>query len=496
MTTENDNLDFEKAKDMTVEEAVKKSEELKAGITEDDSILDKYIKQNREQVEAQKFENTDIDSLDTASLDNFIKKQREELAASGLLENASDDVKEVAEEVISGASTESAKADLEETIVAETALIPETESSQAAAETNNVKEETESESASILLGDAEDTPVYKNKKVIFGSLAAIIVAIFAVAFGLNALNSSNQTASSSSSSSASSSSSSSSSTSDAKANNDAFTTLYDSFYTDSNKTALKNSSFSSLSDLEAALEKLKDTDYYDAAKKKYDALKSQIEAIQTVNGLFEAEAIVDGTYNSSVAVKAGANFDSLPSSVLNTGNATTDSLIQTAIAGGRSLQAGTATTTAAASSQADQASQAASDTTTAATSSAASASTGSATTTTTPSVSAATSYGITSYDVSTLQRDKSRVPYNDAAIADSSNSAWTFGEGVLEKIVATSQARGYITGNNYILERVNIINGNGYYNMFKPDGTYLFSINAKTGYFVGNAAGNSDALDY
>ncbi len=30
--------------------------------------------------------------------------------------------------------------------------------------------------------------------------------------------------------------------------------------------------------------------------------------------------------------------------------------------------------------------------------------------------------------------------------------------------------------------------------MFKPDGTYLFSINCKTGYFVGNGAGHSDAL--
>lgn len=65
-----------------------------------------------------------------------------------------------------------------------------------------------------------------------------------------------------------------------------------------------------------------------------------------------------------------------------------------------------------------------------------------------------------------------------------------------EKIVATSQARGYISGNQYILEPVNIINGNGYYNMFKPDGTYLFSINCKTGYFVGNGKGYADALDY
>ena len=108
----------------------------------------------------------------------------------------------------------------------------------------------------------------------------------------------------------------------------------------------------------------------------------------------------------------------------------------------------------------------------------------------------ASGYGISSYDVSKLQRDRSRVPYDQSKIADSNNSAWVFNAGILEKIVAISQQRGYITGNDYILEKVNIINGNGYYNMFKPDGTYLFSINCKTGYFVGNAAGHSDKLDY
>ncbi|MCW1043284.1 cell division site-positioning protein MapZ family protein, partial [Streptococcus anginosus] len=48
----------------------------------------------------------------------------------------------------------------------------------------------------------------------------------------------------------------------------------------------------------------------------------------------------------------------------------------------------------------------------------------------------------------------------------------------------------------YILERVNIVNGNGYYNLYKPDGTYLFTLNCKTGYFVGNGSGHADALDF
>ena len=43
---------------------------------------------------------------------------------------------------------------------------------------------------------------------------------------------------------------------------------------------------------------------------------------------------------------------------------------------------------------------------------------------------------------------------------------------------------------------MNIVNGNGYYNLYKPDGTYLFTLNCKTGYFVGNGSGHADDLDY
>ena len=103
--------------------------------------------------------------------------------------------------------------------------------------------------------------------------------------------------------------------------------------------------------------------------------------------------------------------------------------------------------------------------------------------------------GVSSAGVA-VQRSASRVSYNQSAIDDSNNSAWDFADGVLEQILATSRSRGYITGNQYILERVNIVNGNGYYNLYKPDGTYLFTLNCKTGYFVGNGSGHADALDY
>ena len=40
-------LDFQDAKEMTVGQAVRKEAEINAGVTETDSILDKYIKQHR-----------------------------------------------------------------------------------------------------------------------------------------------------------------------------------------------------------------------------------------------------------------------------------------------------------------------------------------------------------------------------------------------------------------------------------------------------------------
>ncbi|EGV03560.1 conserved domain protein [Streptococcus infantis SK970] len=50
-------LKFEEAKDLTVGQVVRKKEEIEAGVTSDDTILDKYIKQHRDEIEIEKFEN-------------------------------------------------------------------------------------------------------------------------------------------------------------------------------------------------------------------------------------------------------------------------------------------------------------------------------------------------------------------------------------------------------------------------------------------------------
>lgn len=495
---EQEGFNLEDVKNMTIGEAVRKDSELKAGVTESDGVLDKYIKQHRDEVTSQKFEAklSDFDDLDTKALDNFIKKQREELVNNGIVgesalkENEAtpkavdfeaekvEDTQETSQEV---PVSENVASENDSTIQQENVSIeiPNADSavSEPTPEAASAVVADDKNSEAIALETADEQPTYKNKRVIIGGLAALVVAIFGVAYGLNYTRESSTSVASSSTSTTKKSTSSSSSAAVAKKAKTAFDDAYAAFFTDDTKTKLKNSEFDNISSLKEKLDDLKDTDYYDDAKKEYDTLAAQITAIQTINALFESNVIVNGE-KASATVKSDANFDNLSSDLLNTGNANLDTLLQSAITDGKNQLA------ALASSSSQEASASTSS------------QTESADTSTTQTVSGASGYGITSYDASTLQRSLSRVPYSDSAIADSSNSAWTFADGVLDKIVATSQSRGYFSGNDYILEKVNIINGNGYYNMFKADGTYLFSINCKTGYFVGNASGNSDALDY
>ncbi|RCW17748.1 hypothetical protein CAC02_01210 [Streptococcus gallolyticus] len=497
---EQEGLNLEDVKNMTIGEAVRKDSELKAGVTESDGVLDKYIKQHRDEVTSQKFEAklSDFDDLDTKALDSFIKKQREELVNSGIidaltLEENKESPEDVDSEVEKVADTQEVAQELpvSENVASENASTVQQENvSTEIPNADSAVSEPTPEAASAVVADgknseaialetADEQPTYKNKRVIIGGLAALVVAIFGVAYALNYTKESSTSVASSSTSTTKKSTSSSSSAAAKKAKT-AFDDAYAAFFTDDTKTKLKNSEFDNISSLKEKLDDLKDTDYYDDAKKEYDTLAAQITAIQTINALFESDVIVNGE-KASATVKSDANFDNLSSDFLNTGNANLDTLLQSAITDGKNQLA------ALASSSSQEASASTSSQTESASSS---------DTSTTQTVSGASGYGITSYDASTLQRSLSRVPYSDSAIADSSNSAWTFADGVLDKIVATSQSRGYFSGNDYILEKVNIINGNGYYNMFKADGTYLFSINCKTGYFVGNASGNSDALDY
>ncbi|MFR1097810.1 MAG: cell division site-positioning protein MapZ family protein [Streptococcus thermophilus] len=609
---ESQELDFQDAKEMTVGEAVRKEAEINAGVTETDSILDKYIKQHREEVTSQKFSKKIEADGDTSPLDAFIQKQRQEFADSGLigqtLANESTNSTTADETVIpitSGFGTTETKADdTQAPVDSEITVKPESESSETIITSTNADRFITSEAEKFDLGEAltatttstnqqvdntamvdnvddpepestlpaddkssepqaskplledvgvsetidsdaiattvagvtgvkadeakatpkvsmtvsrpsaedkissgsispshkgvfdGDIPVYRRKGVVIGALTVLALAIIGGSYALYKVTHSQSAKTTSTASSAViSSSSKGASASD----NKAFEDMYKNFFTDDEQTKLANDQFGKLSDLEKLLKKLEKTKYYDAAKTKYDNLKKQIEAIEKVNSKYESDALVDGSYNASISVKSDANFNDLSERVTNTGNASLDSIIQEVIKGGKTQleekgKAASATSAVTASESVNTATPSGDNTSGAANSGVTGAVGG--VSSGTAATSTVVTRGIMNYNPSILQRDRSRVPYNANVVADTSNPAWTWADGVLDKIIATSHSRGYFSGDNFILEPVNIINGNGYYNMYLPDGTYLFSINCKTGYYVGNGSGHSDKLDY
>lgn len=459
-------LDFEEAKDLTVGQVIRKKEEVEAGVTPDDTILDKYIKQHRDEIEADKFENLQAKQEETTqSLDDLIQEIRENIK--------DEETDKVSEEYLT-----------------ETTEIPVVESAPAVEELENPAFEDDSETVAVatnpepvfseeneeavlLSRSAQSSEKPKNKKkwVILSILSCLFLLILGSGYYIykQIARSSQEIQSQSAETGLVSN----------QAVLDQFNTLYDTFYTDENKTALKNSQFSQLSQLKDLLGKLEGAREYSLVKSKYDSLETQIKAIEDINAQFETPVITDGVLDTNAKVKSDAKFTEV-----KTGNTEIDKLLDKAISLGKSQQSSSETTTVSEASTASQ---------TESTPSTESSSTTPARETA-PRNNAANS-GLSSEGVN-LQRSVSRVPFNKSAISDSSNPAWEFNDGVLEQILATSRARGYITGNQYILERVNIINGNGYYNLYRPDGTYLFTLNCKTGYFVGNGSGHANDLDY
>ena len=465
-------FDFDEAKDLTVGQVIRKNEEVEAGVLPEDNILDKYIKQHREEIEADKFETRQFkkeELASTQSLEDMIQEVRESSETSEeveethlVTEEVSGDTEEMEAASVVLSPLDEENQELEPLVLTNTATDEETESLE------------EEEVIVPLSRSAQAEPEKDSKKKGMIIIASVVVAILVLAgtyYVYRQVSRSNQEIQSSQAAS-----------SDDQGTQTAlkdFNDLYDTFYTDANKTALKNSQFDKLSQLKTLLDKLEGSRDYTLAKSRYDSLATQIKAIQDVNALFESPAITDGVLDTNAKAKADAKFTEI-----KTGNTELDKLLDKAISLGKSQQ-----TSASSSSSSSSTSQASS-----------SSATESNASSTTPSTSTAApardTNGGLSGDGVNLQRSASRVPYNQSAVDDSNNSAWTFADGVLEQVLATSRARGYITGNQYILERVNIVNGNGYYNLYKPDGTYLFTLNCKTGYFVGNGSGHADDLDY
>ena len=447
-------FDFDDAKELTVGEAMRKNEEVEAGVLPGDSILDKYVKQHKDEIEADKFETRQFSKDDlvekeeveeieeTQTLDNLLQELREETGVTSL----------VPEDELNQFD------DLELTRVSEAPLVEEFETEEALTRSR--------------VTDSEDGKS-KKKWVLYGILAALVVLILGTGYYVY-----RQVARSTKEIQTSQS------TTNTQSDVEEFNNLYDAFYTDSNKTALKNSQFDKLSQLKTLLDKLEGSREHTLAKSKYDSLATQIKAIQDVNAQFEKPAIVDGVLDTNAKARSNAKFTDI-----KTGNTELDKVLDKAISLGKSQQTSTSSSSSSQTSSSNS-SQASSNTT-----SETSPSSSNTASTETRSTRSEVNMGVSSAGVA-VQRSASRVSYNQSAIDDSNNSAWDFEDGVLEQILATSRSRGYITGNQYILERVNIVNGNGYYNLYKPDGTYLFTLNCKTGYFVGNGSGHADDLDY
>ena len=459
-------FDFDEAKDLTVGQAIRKNEEVEAGVLPEDNILDKYIKQHREEIEADKFETRQFkkeELASTQSLEDMIQEVRESSETSGEVEESDVVIEKSIEEIDNEETTQfvSPLQDEESTEI-EPLVLTETASKEMNEE-NEEQEETYT-SLSRSVQTEPETGSKKRRVITIVSVVAAILVLAGTYYVYRQVSRSNQEIQSSQSSSGNQ---------ESQTDLQEFNTLYDSFYTDENKTALKNSQFDKLSQLKTLLDKLEGSRDHTLAKSKYDSLATQIKAIQDVNALFESPAITDGVLDTNAKAKADAKFTEI-----KTGNTELDKLLDKAISLGKSQQ-----TSDSSSSQASSSSNTENN----------ASSTTPSTSTTAPARD--TNGGLSSDGVN-LQRSASRVPYNQTAVDDSNNPAWTFADGVLEQVLATSRARGYITGNQYILERVNIVNGNGYYNLYKPDGTYLFTLNCKTGYFVGNGAGHADDLDY
>lgn len=461
-------FDFDEAKDLTVGQAIRKNEEVEAGVLPEDNILDKYIKQHREEIEADKFETRQFEKEElapTQNLEELIQEVRETSELSGEVEGSDVVSEEFIEEIDNEETTQfvSPLQDEESTEI-ESLVLTET-ASKKMNEENEEQEETYT-SLSRSVQTEPETGSKKKRVITIVSVVAAILVLAGTYYVYRQVSRSNQEIQSSQSSSGNQ---------ESQTDLQEFNTLYDAFYTDANKTALKNSQFDKLSQLKTLLDKLEGSREHTLSKSKYDSLATQIKAIQDVNAQFEKPAIVDGVLDTSAKAKSDAKFTEI-----KTGNTEIDKVLDKAISLGKSQQ------TSASSSSSSQASS--------------SSTTENNASSTTPSTSttapARDTNGGLSGDGVNLQRSASRVPYNQSAVDDSNNPAWTFADGVLEQILATSRARGYITGNQYILERVNIVNGNGYYNLYKPDGTYLFTLNCKTGYFVGNGSGHADDLDY
>ena len=282
---------------------------------------------------------------------------------------------------------------------------------------------------------------------------------------------------------------------------DKFEKQYDSFFTDKSHNVLKNSQFENLAALETLVNSHKNSMAWSNAVSETESLTDQINAIKKVNALFTSAAITDGKLDSAAKIVTNVKISETP----KTSNETLNKLLTQAIDLAKSQVAKESSAQASASSAEAKANQGAGTQTSSSSTTSQSSSTTNASSSTNSNANASTNgNGLSSNGVN-LEVSAARV--QPQADINPNDPAFTWGAGIKEMVLNKARERGYITGDNYILvpTAIHITNGSqgfpagivsGYYNLYAPDGRYLVSINAKTGFFVGNGSGHADNLDY
>ena len=282
---------------------------------------------------------------------------------------------------------------------------------------------------------------------------------------------------------------------------DKFEKQYDSFFTDKSHNVLKNSQFGNLAALETLVNSHKNSMAWSNAVSETESLTDQINAIKKVNALFTSAAITDGKLDSAAKIVTNVKISETP----KTSNETLNKLLTQAIDLAKSQVAKESSAQASASSAEAKANQGAGTQTSSSSTTSQSSSTTNASSSTNSNANASTNgNGLSSNGVN-LEVSAARV--QPQAGINPNDPAFTWGAGIKEMVLNKARERGYITGDNYILvpTAIHTTNGSqgfpagivsGYYNLYAPDGRYLVSINAKTGFFVGNGSGHTDNLDY
>ncbi|MGO3571372.1 MAG: cell division site-positioning protein MapZ family protein [Lactococcus cremoris] len=282
---------------------------------------------------------------------------------------------------------------------------------------------------------------------------------------------------------------------------DKFEKQYDSFFTDKSHNVLKNSQFENLAALETLVNSHKNSMAWSNAVSETESLTDQINAIKKVNALFTSAAITDGKLDSAAKIVNNVKIPETP----KTSNETLNKLLTQAIDLAKSQVAKESSAQASASSAEAKANQGAGTQTSSSSTTSQSSSTTNASSSTNSNANASTNgNGLSSNGVN-LEVSAARV--QPQAGINPNDPAFTWGAGIKEMVLNKARERGYITGDNYILvpTAIHTTNGSqgfpagivsGYYNLYAPDGRYLVSINAKTGFFVGNGSGHADNLDY